>query len=606
MSPDSAPGSNPDDLIDLSDIMDDSAGASGADAGDAGFDQELEDLFSDALPDDPGAPAPAAKANEQTAGDDAIELEDMDFSDLGVDDAPSSPAEAEDDIIDLTGFDAESADPAQDDADDDLIDLSEFAPVEETETTASGAEEAGQSEDDLLELTDLVEEPADAQTSEAAAVEDDFLELTDLEEIEGEKSATPESVGEMDADALDLTDLAAAPEAAAADDAIPEEPDLSDLLDEDAPEEHAAAASAAPVETPAMDETMELELPDIDLDLDAAADATLDASDLADLVDEPEAAEAPESTETAEADLDALAAELGADEQDAADLELDFEEEAEAETPAEPAEPEETAPAFAEQALDMAPEEAALAGAGAGAGAAAANGIDLAALDAIIEEAGGPPAEEPAPGASIASAEEFQEARDRIAALEAKTDALADKLDALPGTDALEALGEKLTAGFGEMLRREMDALKDGLSGHDDASAETIESAVSGAKDELLASMSESLDALRTEIEGKIPAPAEAPDAEALSLQVKERILPELQAAMPDAEAIARDLEAFSGRLDALASEIEKRATKVDLDAAATRIKMLLLEDIERSAAAAAAKVLREEIKALAEEEESE
>lgn len=547
MSPDSAPGSNPDELIDLSDIMDDgpgAPGAAGADVGDASFDQELEDLFSDALPDDPGAPAPAAKAKEQAAGDDAGELEDMDFSDLGIEDAASPSAETDEDIIDLTGFDAANDDSGIPDvADDDLIDLSEFTPVEELKTVESGAEE-------------------------------DVLELTELEEVSGE----------MDVDAIDLTDLAAEAPAAMAGEAVLEEPDLSDLLDDDAPEEHAASASGP---APAMDDTVELELPDIDLEMEADADATLEAPDMSDLVAEAETA--------AEADLDALAAALGANEQDVADLELDLEDDAAAEL----AESEEAAPAFAEQALDMAPEEAAPA-----IGAAVAAGIDLAALDAIIEDAGGPPAEEPAP-AAIASAEEFQEARDRIAALEAKTDALADKLDALPGADALEALGEKLTAGFDEMLRREMDALKDGLPGRDASGTDDLTTALSGVKDELLASMSEGLDALRTEIEDKIPAPPVAPDVAALAAEVKEQILPELQAALPDPDGIAGKIEALSERLDALGAEIEKRAATVDLEAAAARIKTELLEDIERSAAAAAAKVLREEIKALAEEEES-
>lgn len=590
MSPDSAPGSNPDELIDLSDIMDDgpgAPGAAGAGDGDAGFDQELEDLFSDALPDDPVASAPAAKAKEQAAGDDAGELEDIDFSDLGIEDAASPSAEADEDIIDLTGFDAASDDSgAPDAADDDLIDLSEFTPVEELETAEPGAEEAGQPEEDLLELTDLVEEPADAPSSEP---EEDILELTDLEEVSGESAEAPAGIDEMDVDAINLTDLAPEAPAAMAGEAVLEEPDLSDLLDEDAPEEHAASASGP---APAMDETVELELPDIDLEMEADADATLEAPDLSDLVAESETAVSPEAPETAEeADLDALAAELGANEPDAADLELDFEEEA-------VAEPEEAAPAFAEQALDMAPEEAAPA-----IGAAVASGIDLAALDAIIEDAGGPPAEEPAPAAPIASAEEFQEARDRIAALEAKTDALADKLDALPGADALEALGEKLTAGFDEMLRREMDALKDGLPGRDDSGTGDVATAVSEVKDELLASITEGLDALRTEIEGKIPDPPVAPDIAALAAEVKEQILPELQAALPDPDGLAGKIEALSERLDALGVEIEKRAATVDLEAVGARIKTELMEDIERSAAAAAAKVLREEIKALAEEE---
>ncbi len=660
MPPDSAQGSKPDDLIDLSDIMDD--GPEGAslsnpqDSGDMSFDQELEDLFSDALPDEGPKGAPGKGGD-----DDILELGDDDLADFGQPD-PGKTGQA---------------------APDDLIDLSDLPSLDDEAGASAG-------EEDLLELTDLVED-GESQGGE------DILELTDLEEIPDENAplaAAADGTGD-DALDLDLTDLIEeAPEAAPA--VEDGEPDLSDLLASGPVETSAEAAKAQEADS-GLDADLELELPDLDF---VADEAILEpALDMPGDAEEPAPAEDVEAAEAAEAIATAP-------EPDATPAEPEAELEEEEEGPI---------PAFAEEALDMAPEEtpeeapagepdAAPGGAAYSAVAAgAAAGIDLAALDAIIEQAGGPPAEEPQPAYAAAIAdEEFTAVKDRMAALEERVDALHERFAALPGQDALEALGEKLTAGFQELLRQGLDALRADLPAApetpDVATAPDLAASLDGFKDELTRLVDAKLDEAREDILARIPQPvpapepealaalvkdalkdeileeakALAPDADALAAQaaeiaaakaleavpdaallkreiaqevaqqvasdlagVKDAVLAEMKAALPDADdligrakeaALAElreslpkppappppvnidglmdEVAALSQRVEALGAALALRSTKVDLDAAATRIKMGLLEEIDRSASAAAVKVLREEIQALLDEME--
>jgi len=659
MSPDSAPGSAPDDLIDLSDIMDDGPeGASPSNPqsdGDMSFDQELEDLFSDALPEEGPKDAPG-----QGADDDVLELGD--------------------ELADFGGA-SETGD-----ADDDLIDLSGMTPIEDDVLG-----------DDALELTDLVEDGTDQDG-------DDILELTELEEIDA-APAQDDDDGAMD---LDLTDLVEEPAPAHEPAASElEEPDLSDLLSLDD-----AKTDEAPGSLDALGDDEPLDLPEIDF---AAAEEALDASadegelagesgspdlpDLSDMADLPELSDAPElemdELETSGLEEPALEMDEPAIGQDAgasldAGLPEDFDEPADDGAPdiadvanvpddtdalaaGEPEEAEDDGPipAFAEEALDMAPDmdsdeapqepssadmAAAFAASAASAASAStrasavAEGIDLAALDAIIEEAGGPPAEEPEAAGAV-DAGELEAVRERMAALEDRLGALDDKLAALPGQDALESLGDKLTAGFNELLRQgiddlrsdlsaatemavpepvDADALKAEIAGHVDARVEEIKAQLPD-EETLSARIAEAVEkalenipdaaALTREVKDAVLAEATAslpalPDADALALSVKESVLAEIRESLPEpaepqelvdpaeVDGLRQEMAALSGRLDALAAEIAQRATRLDLEAAATKVKMGLMEEIERSASAAAVKVLREEIQALLDEME--
>lgn len=392
-----------DDIIDLTDLVEEGPGEGKAAADDGpvdmSFEQELEDLFGDA---DPGlakdaAPKPAAAPSDAADADDDV----IDLSGLGLDDeTPAKPAAADaasppsgdDDVMDLSGFgldEEETRAPSPLSGDDDVMDLAGLGLDEAAPATpplkAKG--EVDEADDDLdFAGLGLDEEPdkAAAPLSEDVAVADLFADA-DKDAAAHAPEAAPEPALEAEAE----------PGSALAEDAM----DLGDMdLDALAPE----AKEATEADDAAMADLLG-ELPD------AALPEDIDVADLSSLA----ALEEPAATPEAVAAVGA--ATLGA---------------------------------------------AAVAAAAAATPAARAGAIDLGALDNLIDAAKGP-APEPEPGVPE-DRERLEALGKRLEAVETAVASLLDRIESLSATDG-DALADALSARLEDALSERLEAVLAGL-----------------------------------------------------------------------------------------------------------------------------------------------
>jgi hypothetical protein len=499
-----------DDIIDLTDLVEEGGagnGAADADGVDMSFEQELDDLFGDAEPL-PAKTPPAAAAPADADGEDDL----FDLAGFEVDDEPkAAPAEAqgEDDLIDLAGFEAEDDAPkaAAPAADDDAIDLSNFGLDDDADDPLAGLgldddkpappaaapamSAMSADEDDALDLAGLGLD--DDAAPDAAAPDISDVSFEDL----GPGDAAKDAAADGDLDDLDFGDLDAAPAETAASAPDADEPmDLADLDFETA--------------TP---------------EADAAGEPEAVAAVLADIDDD----EAPKAV--SDADIDALLAEPG-DDEPLPDLlgtlpDVPEDDDALAAFDAAPDKPavRDTLPEaddltdFAdlpdvdEQPAEAIPLAAAAAVAGAAAvavGAAAipamvaraqagpsVGGIDLGALDNLIDssKAPAPEAEAPAPDKALAG---------RLAALEAAAAELAGRLDALPPPPDENALAVALAGRLESALTLRVESLLAKYEPAPDAGS---------LKDDILAEVRSSLDDHRAALLAELPAPAAASSA---------------------------------------------------------------------------------------------
>lgn len=499
-----------DDIIDLTDLVEEGGagnGAADADGVDMSFEQELDDLFGDAEPL-PAKTPPAAAAPADADGEDDL----FDLAGFEVDDEPkAAPAEAqgEDDLIDLAGFEAEDDAPkaAAPAADDDAIDLSNFGLDDDADDPLAGlgldddkpappaaapaVSAMSADEDDALDLAGLGLD--DDAAPDAAAPDISDVSFEDL----GPGDAAKDAATEGDLDDLDFGDLAAAPAETAASAPDADEPmDLADLDFETA--------------TP---------------EADAAGEPEAVAAVLADIDDD----EAPKAV--SDADIDALLAEPG-DDEPLPDLlgtlpEVPEDDDALAAFDAAPDKPaaRDTLPEaddltdFADLPdVDEQPAEAiplaaaAVAGAAAVAVGAAAipamvaraqagpsvGGIDLGALDNLIDssKAPAPEAEAPAPDKALAG---------RLAALEAAAAELAGRLDALPPPPDENALAVALAGRLESALTLRVESLLAKYEPAPDAGS---------LKDDILAEVRASLEDHRAALLAELPPPAAAPSGD--------------------------------------------------------------------------------------------
>ena len=395
---------------------------------------------------------------------------------------------------------------------DDIIDLTDLV----EEGAPGGKPAGGESPADMSfeqELEDLFgdAEPATPKNAEtdAALPDDDLIDLEGMDLVEDDAAQTPPapSAPASQAAADDLVDLAGldfdSPEpekapatASVASDAADDIMDLSGLgLDEPADSSiDTEPQASAPTPEAAADDS--IDLTDLDFDTPAAPsetpavpeDDTASPVDLADL-HLPELEPQP-GLDDAEA-MDALLGELPEESPTPAapDEALDVAELADLPALEEPTEPV-PVPADAEAVAVPVPTPVTV--------ATTASAIDLDALDKLIQTAKGP---EPEP-------EPEQPGADVLAALVARLDTLEAGL-----------------AGLAEQLR----ALPEAPNGA--ALAETL-------ADRLEATLDSRLDALRLEL-----APAETPEVEAPDLEaLRAELLTAIEAATPDRDSLVQDL----------------------------------------------------------------
>ncbi|BAH73748.1 hypothetical protein [Solidesulfovibrio magneticus] len=486
-----------DDIIDLTDLVEEGGAGNGAadDGVDMSFEQELDDLFGDSEPLPAKAP-PAAAAPADAAGEDDL----FDLAGFEVDDAPKAAAasDGEDDLIDLAGFEAEDAAPKATAAaaDDDAIDLSNFGLDDDAD-------------DPLAGLGDDKPAPP-AATPAMSADEDDALDLVGLglDDDAAPDAATPD-LSDVSFEDLGPGDAAKAAAADSLDDI-----DFGDL--DAAPAETAASA-------PDGDESMDL----ADLDFETAtpeADVTGEPEAVAAVLADIDGDEAPKAV--SDADIDALLAEPGDDEPlpDLLGTLPDVPEDDDTlaafdAAPDKPA-PRDSLPEaddltdFADLPdVDELPAEAIpLAVAAAAAVGAAAmpavvaraqagpsvGGIDLGALDNLIDSSKAPAveAETPAPDKALAG---------RIAALEAAAADLAGRLDALPPPPDENALAVALAGRLESALTLRVESLLAKYEPAPDASS---------LKDDILAEVRASLEDHRAALLAELPPPAAAPSGD--------------------------------------------------------------------------------------------
>ncbi len=492
-----------DDIIDLTDLVEEGGagnGAADADGVDMSFEQELDDLFGDAEPLPAKTPPAAAAPPAGAEGEDDL----FDLAGFEVDDEPkAAPADGEDDLIDLAGFETEDAAPkaAAAAADDDAIDLSNFGLDDDADDPLAG-----------LGLDDAKPAPPAAAV---AADEDDALDLAGLglDDDAAPEAAAPD-ISEVSFEDLGLGDAAKNADAEGSLDDI----DFGDLD---------AAPDKAAVSAPDSDEPMDLANLDFETATpEAAADGEPDAvaAVLADIDDD----EAPKAV--SDADIDALLAEPGDDEPlpDLLGTLPDVPEDDDAlaafdAAPDKPA-PRDSLPEaddltdFADLPdVDEQPAEASPLAAAAVAGAAAVavgvaampamaaraqagpsvGGIDLGALDNLIDSSKAPAveAETPAPDKALAG---------RIAALEAAAAELAGRLDALPPPPDESALAVALASRLESALTLRVESLLAKYEPAPDAAS---------LKDDILAEVRTSLEDHRAALLAELPAPSAAPSA---------------------------------------------------------------------------------------------
>ena len=556
------------------------------------------------------------------------------------------------------------------DTDDDIIDLTDF--VEEGTDTKSTA---GDNDVDMSfeqELDDLFgdAEPMPAKSAPAAPAatadaDDDLFDLAGFEVADDD--AKPAAAGAADDDIMDLTGLGL------------DEPDSDGPGELDFDDDKPAAPAKASVPATADDDA--LDISDVsfdDLGLDdtpKAKDAadSFDALDFSDLEEKSDAAPAspeqqtPEAiaavlTETdddadsgvSEADLDALLAEPDVDDTampdllgtlpDSPDVGLpDRAEMADMADDAATAKSDESPAAAGIPAAAMAAAAVPLAAMAAVATARAdsgpsVGGIDLGALDTLIDSSKAPQAQ------SEAQAGSDQALALRLAALEAATADLGQRLDAIPEVPDENTLAVALASRLEGALALRLETL---LASH--STTPDLGDLKAGILEELHTTLAEHLDALRSElpatsdlarnddVTGALDSLREAVTRlEALSqgrhiqfedfAQNMETRIAEVRRELPDpddfvtakrltealdslretlADDLAERLQTASDGLDTLAGRIEALETdRVDPDTLAEKLRTALADDLTASLEAqlqTAATTARGEIESLGE-----
>lgn len=574
-----------DDIIDLTDLVEEGGAGNGAadDGVDMSFEQELDDLFGDAEPLPAKAP-PAAAAPADAAGEDDL----FDLAGFEVDDEPKAAAasDGEDDLIDLAGFEAEDAAPKATAAaaDDDAVDLSNFGLDDDADDPL-----AGQGLGDG--------KPASPAAAPAASADDgDALDLVGLGL---DDDAAPEAASDLsDVSFEDLGPGDAAKDADAADSL--DDIDFGDL--DAAPADAAASATEG-------DEPMDLG----DLDFETAtpeADVTGEPEAVAAVLADIDGDEAPKAV--SDADIDALLAEPG-DDEPLPDLLGTL-----PDVPEDDAAPDKPAPRdslpeaddltdFADlpEAEEPSAEAIPLAAAAAAVGAAAmpalaaraqsgpsVGGIDLGALDNLIDSSKAPAAEAdtPAPDKALAG---------RIAALEAAAADLAGRLDALPPPPDENALAVALAGRLESALTLRVESL---LAKYEPASD------ASSLKDDILAEVRASLEDHRAALLAELPPPpaAASGDLDAALERLRESLarLEALgQGRHTQFEDFARSMETSLAELRRELPDPEDFVTSKRLDEALSGLGETLAADLAANLDArfeATAETARQEIQTLA------
>ena len=397
-------------------------------------------------------------------------------------------------------------------------------------------------DDDIIDLTDFVEEGTDTKST-AGDNDVDMSFEQELDDLFGDAEPMPAKSAPAAPAATADADDDAKPAAAAADDGDDDIMDLTGLgldepdsagpgeldFDDDKP---AAPAKAAVSATPAAADDDALDISDVSFD-DLGLDDTPKAKDAADSFDaldfsdlEEKSAAAPDSpeqqtpeaiaavlTETdddadsgvSDADLDALLAEPDADDTampdllgtlpDSPDVGLpDRAEMADMADDVATTEPDESPAAAVIPAAALAAAAVPLAAMAAAATARADNGpsvggIDLGALDTLIDSSKAPQAQ------SEAQTGSDQALALRLNALEAATADLGQRLDALPAVPDENTLAVALASRLEGALALRLETL---LASH--STAPDLGDLKAGILEELHTTLAEHLDALRSEL----------------------------------------------------------------------------------------------------------
>lgn len=391
--------------------------------------------------------------------------------------------DTDDDIIDLTDLVEEGSGNAKASADDNPVDMSFEQELEDLFGDAEPAppKPAAQSaapndaDDDLIDLAGLgLDDEAPAAAKPAAEADDDVVDLAGLGFDEAPAKPAPGAAPAPADDFMDLTELGF-------DEAKPEmskaaaDDDLMDLAGLDFEDTATAEPkAAAPLSE---DETM--------ADLFAAAEpdtakvavpADEDAADLADMDLE---ALAPKPT-TASADEDVAMADLLGELPDESALDIAELSDLDAlhePVPAAAPQPETGATTAVGAATLAAVAAAGAATIAAPAATASLGSIDLGALDNLIDAAKGPP---PPPEPDEATAKgRLDTLAERLESLETTTATLLDKYESLSATDG-DALADALSARLEDALSERLEAVLSGLPAAPD---------MAGLKAELMAEL---------------------------------------------------------------------------------------------------------------------
>jgi len=227
------PPSPEDDLLDLTGLGTDTKSKSKASQQESDFEKELEALFAEDLAEAAESGSTLTTAKTQAAKDDEADDDPLLLSDLLDDDEPvasaaPAPTAADEDVLDLGDFAAEPvAEPlaggatsktniSADDDDDDILDLSAFAadgPMDLTPPSdMAGGKDGGIDTDALDDLiSDLGDSKKSAPTESAPVVDETPLDDIDmhglLDEIDVPRAPAPQAEAEDEMLDLSLDDL---------------------------------------------------------------------------------------------------------------------------------------------------------------------------------------------------------------------------------------------------------------------------------------------------------------------------------------------------------------------------------------------------------------
>ena len=281
-----------DDDADVRDVLNEPVADSEGfdpDTVDADFEQELEDLFADDLEDAPvvdesGGPI-VLDDQVEPEGDAAVEEEELLVLDEVVEEPASAEPAEESEDEDLLILDDLAEEPAAPDAgEEELIMLDEV--VELVEEADAGAEPAPEDAQAAAEVEALVDDIAEENVAESAEDEDE--DIIDLDDLVEEPAEAPESLGDEEEVLIDLDDLVEA-------EAVSEPEEEISLEVPEAAEEAAEEAVDVLAEEPADDLAEDMlaamaEEPAPEVPVDEA----VAAEDIEAIMDAPEAEIEPE------------------------------------------------------------------------------------------------------------------------------------------------------------------------------------------------------------------------------------------------------------------------------------------------------------------------